>query len=162
MAVLGLTSADDPDVEIKAPTLNATKLSAYGAAIVAIGTPLLSWISDQPEAIKTSALMISIVAIPSLALVVATDIASRAYVTAHKPPDAQAASAESATRTGFAVAMSSRDVNVKASGLGDASLRLLAIRRDPTSKGWEYLVGGADKLEWMDASKVDQYLPPST
>ena len=62
-----LSKEDDPNIVIKAPALDATRITSYFAAAVAIGTPILAWVTGQEEPVRAAALSIMLVAVPSIA-----------------------------------------------------------------------------------------------
>ncbi len=151
-----LSKEDDPNIVIKAPTLDATRFTSYFAGAVAIATPILAFVTGQPEPVQAAALSIMLVAIPSIAFVVAADILARSYAEAHytKPdPTADSKPDSSAPR---AFAMGGGDVQIRVSGDGQDPFRLVAVRWDPETSKWMYWVARKGTAKWVEESKVDE------
>ncbi len=162
MAVPGLTDANSANVEIKAPTLNTTKVTFTGAFIVGVVAPILAFVSGQDAAVQQMALLISLVAIPSVAFVVGIDTITRGYVTVGDARGKASAPASSTADTakgvlGSGIAVFDRDIEVKVAGEGDRPFQALAIRRNSSGKD-ELLLARGDSLRWMDEEKIDQFV----
>ena len=149
-----LSNKNDPNIEIKAPTLDATRITSYFAAVAAIAAPVLTWITGQEESVRQTALMITLVAIPSVAFVVAADIVARSYVEAHRSEETN--SEEDASSVAPSLAFASSDVRVRVSGEGQDAYRLLGARWDPKEGKWLYWVGRSSGMKWVEESKVDE------
>lgn len=162
MAKLGglVTEATDENVVITAPTLNATKYTSIGALAVAVATPVLTFITNQEAAVREAALTIAVVALPSVAVVVAADILARAYVQAKAPaaPGAPADAAAVKPAGSAAISMAGDPVRVRVTKKGQDPFRLIAMRHDPATAGWQFLVARKDQMSWVAESEVDEYI----
>lgn len=159
MAKLGglVTEATDENVIITAPTLNATKYTSIGALAVAVATPVLTFITNQEAAVREAALTIAVVALPSVAVVVAADILARAYVQA-KAPAAPADAAAVKPAGSAAISMGGDPVRVRVTKKGQDPFRLIAMRHDPATAGWQFLLARKDQMSWVAESEVDEYI----
>ena len=152
-----LSNENDPNIVIKAPALDATRITSYFAAAVAIGTPILAWVTGQDPAVQAAALSIMLVAVPSIAFVVAADIFARSYAESHQPKTDPADESKPNALAPRAFAMSVGDnVQVRVSGEGQDAFRLMAVRWDPETSKWMYWVAKKGAAKWVEESKVDE------
>jgi hypothetical protein len=150
MDVPGLQSKPEPGDAITGGTLNLTKTSAFGAAVVGLVTainPLFESVfgEDASDWIKAA---IIIAAIASWALIATADILGRGYASANQ--NLQIAPMPSA-------AIASKTVG------GDvAGYSVVAVRLDPTKRdSAEFLITKTGKeTEWIDGKDLD-FSPPT-
>ena len=143
---------DDPAF-IQTPALNFSKFTTWGAGIGTLGTAIVALVqsfSGVNPAVVDGALAVVAVGLLAIALVTATDVASRAYATAAKLKASPSNSAHKETSASEASAHKANGANtlatigapfsVQVHGKGNESFSVLAIRCDADAKSTTYLV----------------------
>ena len=161
-----MPAQDDPAF-IQTPALNFSKFTTWGAGIGTLGTAIVALVqsfSGVNPAVVDGALAVVAVGLLAIALVTATDVASRAYATAAKlkasPSDSahKEASAHKANGTNT-LATIGAPFSVQIHGKGNKSFSVLALRCDDDAKSTTYLVARQnDRPMWVKEDEIQAIL----